>query len=84
VLFDYKTSKGIYPDSHFPQLEAYEAAYQCMGGDPTDSRLLVRLDKEGDYEIAKSCATFDTFLGVKSAFDAMADLKARVKEAKKK
>lgn len=76
VLLDLKTAKGIYPEQHFPQLEAYEGANVECGADPTDARLVLRLGADGTFEVARSYATFDTFLGIKEAFDALRDLKA--------
>jgi hypothetical protein len=48
---DLKTSKGVYPESHFRQLAAYERAGVECGEDPTDSQGIVRLASDGSYEI---------------------------------
>lgn len=76
ALLDLKTSKGIYPDQHFPQVEAYEGASVECGGDPTDARLVLRLGADGMFEVARSYATFEDFLAIKGAFDALRRLKA--------
>lgn len=81
-LLDAKTSKRVYPESHFPQLEAYEAAAIECGAEPTDFRAVLRLGSDGKYELAESTATFDDFLGIKSAYDALARIKQAVKERK--
>jgi hypothetical protein len=81
-LLDAKTSKRVYPESHFPQLEAYEAAAVECGADPTDFRAVLRLGADGKYELAESTATFEDFLGIKAAYDALARIKAAVKQRK--
>ncbi len=73
-LLDLKTSKGVY-DSHFMQLEAYEwAALEC-GYEPSDFRGVIHATEDGGYELVKSRATFDDFLAVKGAHDAVERLK---------
>jgi hypothetical protein len=81
-LLDAKTSKRVYPESHFPQLEAYEAAAVECGSDPTDFRAVLRLGADGKYELAESTASFEDFLGIKAAYDALARIKQGVKERK--
>lgn len=47
---DYKTSKQVYPSSHFRQLEGYEHAAVEMGDEPTDARSIVCLYEDGTFE----------------------------------
>lgn len=62
TLIDLKTSKRVYPTSHFVQLAGYELASQEMGYDPTDAQYILRVDKGGSYEMVRSIAILDDFL----------------------
>lgn len=48
-LLDLKTSKGIYPTTHFPQLEGYEGAGVEMGFPATDFRAVVNTFEDGSF-----------------------------------
>lgn len=61
-LIDLKTTKYVYPESQFPQLEAYEKAETESGEDPTDFRAVLHLPPEGDAELAVSTDDFNDFL----------------------
>lgn len=61
-LVDLKTTKYIYPESQFPQLEAYEAAEIECGADPTDFRAVLHLPPEGPAAMAPSVDNFNDFL----------------------
>lgn len=63
ILLDLKTSKGIYPGSHFRQLAAYELAARECGIQPTCVQGILRVG-DGEYEIGWSDATPDDFLHV--------------------
>lgn len=76
-IWDLKTAKSIY-DTHFIQLEAYEGASVECGYKETVGRAVVRVGADGTYEVQKSRATYQDFLDVKKAYDAV----RRVKEAK--
>lgn len=82
-LIDLKTSKGCYPDTHFPQLEGYELASVEMGFPPTEGgRWLLRTSEDGsfvahdalpahkwaDTNFVKSWATAETFIGYLAAY----------------
>lgn len=77
-LLDLKTSKGVY-DTHFLQLEAYEQASQECGFPATMGRLVVRVSKDGGYEVHRSPAVFGDFLTVRRVHAALENLKARKK-----
>jgi len=81
VRLDYKTSKRVYPESHFPQLEAYEAAAVEMGGQASDARGVLLLCADGSWSLTWSTATFEDFLGIKAAFDAVQRIKAATRKA---
>lgn len=63
ALVDLKTGKRIYPDSQFPQLEAYEQASIECGYPPTDYRAILWLspEEDGSYEYVRSTDTFEDF-----------------------
>lgn len=62
--YDFKTSKAVYPSTHFPQLAAYELGAVCCGDEPTDEQAIVRLGADGDYEVVDSDAGPEDFLTV--------------------
>lgn len=61
-LVDLKTSKYVYPETQFPQLEAYEHAELEAGIDPTDYRLVLHLPAADPASLAPSLDSFDDFL----------------------
>lgn len=63
-LIDLKTSKDVYPTSHFRQLEAYEGASVECGYEPTDGRGVLHVSREGKYKFPRSTATLEDFLCV--------------------
>ena len=70
-LLDLKTSKGIY-NTHYLQLEAYEAAAVECGYAPTDHRGVVHVTADGRYELALNkdwC--FEDFLAVRACYQVM-------------
>jgi hypothetical protein len=62
ALIDLKTSKSVYPTSHFPQLAGYELASVEMGFQPTDAQYILRVGRDGEYEFVRSTATAEHFL----------------------
>jgi hypothetical protein len=50
-LIDLKTSKGVYPSSHFRQLTAYDRLGVECGEQPTDSQGILRVGADGSWEI---------------------------------
>jgi hypothetical protein len=60
-IIDLKTGKRIYPDSQFPQVEAYRHAYEEMGNDPVEFTAILHLDAEGEYHLEESTDTFYDF-----------------------
>jgi hypothetical protein len=72
-MLDVKTSKGVYPSSHFPQLAGYELARVECGLEPTTQQGILRLDaRGGDPEVAWSNASADDFLAVLGAYKSQA------------
>jgi len=67
VLFDLKTSKGVYPQ-HLLQLAAYEGAGRECGYEPTDRRLVIHATMHGVYEVEESLASQADFLAVLEAY----------------
>lgn len=82
-LLDLKTSKGIY-DTHFLQLEAYEAASIECGYEPTDMRAVIHVTKDGRYELARNItkdgepyATIDDYVDVRTCWAAVERINGR-------
>lgn len=70
-LLDLKTSKRVY-DTHFLQLEAYEAAAVECGYQPTDHRGVVHVTADGRYELVLNKDwRFDDFLAVRACYQVM-------------
>lgn len=75
-LVDLKTSKRIYPLSHYVQLEGYELASVEMGFPKTNLRLVLNTNADGTYEVGVSYATAGHFLAYLNAYEAIKDLQA--------
>lgn len=79
-VLDLKTSKGIYPTTHFPQLEGYEGGGVEMGFPASDFRAVINTHPDGSFDPAVdmgvSWATYDDFLGLLEAFRAIKRMKA--------
>ena len=82
-LIDLKTSRWIYPASHFPQLEAYEGARVEAGDDATDVRAVLWVNAEGDMALVESTASFDDFLALKASAEVIGRLDASWKRPRK-
>jgi hypothetical protein len=67
-LGDLKTSKDVYPKSHWRQLEAYEGASVECGYSPTDGRGVIRVSADGTYVFVRSKATYQQFLNVLTVY----------------
>jgi hypothetical protein len=74
-LLDLKTSKGVYPTTHFPQLEGYEGAGVEMGFPATDFRGVINTNGDGSFDPATgfvvSWSTYDDFLAYLTALRAI-------------
>lgn len=76
-LVDAKTSKHVYPVSHFSQLMGYEIAAVECGRRPADFEAVLRLGVDGEYEFAlnrndetgERIATPGTFLTLRAAYE---------------
>lgn len=60
VRFDLKTGR-VYPEQHFPQLEAYEWAEVERGRPASDLRFVLDVKDTGKYRLVKSVDTFEDF-----------------------
>jgi hypothetical protein len=83
-LVDLKTSKRIYPTSHFAQLEGYELASVGMGFPPTDVRLVLNTHPDGTYDVGVSYSTGEDFLAYLEALKAIKGLKDKDPEVRRK
>src|ERR1017187_2600108 len=68
ILGDLKTSKGIYPNSHYPQLAGYELGAVECGIPATVAQCIVNVHADGDCEIGWSDAEPEDFLTVLAAY----------------
>lgn len=75
-LIDLKTSKGVYPETHFPQLAGYELASTEMGFPATDGQFVLNTHPDGTYDFAASWATAEDFLAYLGALRAIRRIKA--------
>lgn len=66
-LIDLKTSKGVYPTTHFPQLSGYELARVEMGFPPTDAQFILNTHPDGTYDFVPSWSTPEDFEGYAAA-----------------
>jgi hypothetical protein len=73
-LIDIKTSKSVY-SSHHLQLAGYEGAMVEGGYPAPDWTAVLRLTDDGRYELVRGVATFDDFLAIKGAYDALKGIK---------
>lgn len=83
-LADLKTSKDIFPETHFRQLEGYEGASIECGYEPTDGRFVIHVDADGNYKVGLSTATFEDFLAVLEVYRSNERMKARGSKRQKK
>jgi hypothetical protein len=79
---DIKTGKYVYPESQFPQLEAYENAEVEAGMAPTDYRLVLHLPVVGSWTLTPSCDTIDDFLVLMDHWRTVIARRQRLKEWK--
>jgi hypothetical protein len=82
TLGDLKTSRRVY-DTHHLQLEGYRQAWEEMGGELIERRIVVRLDESGAYEVVDSEATPEMFIAVRDCFDSVKGLEAAIKKQNK-
>ncbi|MBV9805183.1 MAG: hypothetical protein JO130_18440 [Solirubrobacterales bacterium] len=62
AMIDVKTSKAVYPESHYPQLAGYELARRECGLPPTERQGILRVGTDGEYEVRWSDAEPEDFL----------------------
>lgn len=78
-LVDLKTGKYVYPDSQFPQLEAYEYAEIESGQRPTDYRLVLHLPAIGPATLTASMDTIGDFVVLLRHYDSIMARRERMK-----
>lgn len=81
-LMDVKTGKYVYPESQFPQLEAYEFAEVESGMEPTDFRLVLHLPAFGHASLTPSCDSVDDFVALMGHYKTVMDRRERLKKWK--
>jgi hypothetical protein len=70
-LVDLKTSKDVYPTTHFPQLSGYELASVEMGFPPTDAQFVLQTNPDGTYRFKHSWSVAEDFLAYLGALKAI-------------
>lgn len=84
-LVDLKTSKGVYPTTHFPQLAGYELASVEMGFPATDCQLVLNSRPDGSLaDLVASWAEGGDFVAYLGALRAIRRIKAADPEEKRK
>lgn len=83
-LIDLKTSKGIYPTTHFPQLSGYELCRQEMGFKPTHAQFILNTHPDGSYDFQPSWSTPEDFEGYVAAMRAIRSVEANDPETRRK
>lgn len=78
VMLDLKTSKGVYPRSHFRQLAGYELAAVECGFEPTVAQGILRVGEAGDYEVKWSVGKPQHFLNCLAVWRDNQELPERV------
>lgn len=84
-LLDWKTSKRVYPDQHFPQLCAYLEAEKEAGypdGEPVKSGI-VHIPESGRVKLHENTDSFNDFYVLLAQYRSAKDREARLKAAKK-
>jgi hypothetical protein len=79
---DAKTGKYVYPESQFPQLEAYEYAEIESGMPASDNRLVLHLPMVGSWTLTPSRDTIDDFLVLMAHYASVLNRRERMKEWK--
>lgn len=73
-LVDLKTSKRVYPTSHFAQLAGYELASVEMGFPRTDAQFVLNTHEDGTYHFVRSTARPEHFLAYLAAANAKREI----------
>ena len=84
-MLDWKTSKRVYPDQHFPQLAAYLQAEKEAGfpdGEPVRAGI-VHIPESGRVKLHESSDTFEDFEVLLAQYRSAKAREARLKAAKK-
>jgi hypothetical protein len=79
VRLDVKTGR-VYPESHWPQLEAYENAEIEQGKGKSDKRFVLDLKPTGKYRLVESLDTFDDFYVLLRHYNSVEQRKLRRKK----
>lgn len=79
ALLDWKSSKSVYPDSMFPQLEAYREAEREAGFPDVDFAAIVHLPTSGRIKVHPSTDSFQDFKVLRDHYQSVVDRAARKK-----
>lgn len=81
-LIDLKTSKDVYKETHFRQVEGYEIAAVESGYEPSDFRAILNVQSDGRYQLKASKATAQDFLDSLAVFKGNLGIRERSKRRK--
>ncbi len=70
----------MYPESHFPQIEAYDYAEVENGEPKSDLRMILDAKPTGKYRLIKSTDTFEDFRVLLDHYRSIENRKARKKK----
>lgn len=82
-LIDLKTSKRVYPTSHFVQLSGYELASREMGFAPTGAQFVLNTHPDGTFDFMPSWSNGEDFLDYLAATNAIKRIKANNPERRR-
>lgn len=83
-LIDLKTSKGVYPETHFPQLSGYELCRVEMGFPYTHVQFILNTHPDGTFDFVPSWSTAEEFEGYLAGLRAIRSVKANDPETRRR
>lgn len=83
-LIDLKTSKGVYPETHFPQLSGYEICRQEMHFPPTRAQFILNTHPDGTFDFVPSWSTGEEFEGYLCAFRSIRSVESNDPEVRRR
>ena len=79
ALLDWKTSKNVYPDQHYPQLSAYVEAEREAGIEPFDFSAIIHIPLDGKVKLYENDEGFREFKALLCHYASIANRKKREK-----
>lgn len=76
-IWDLKTSKSIYPESHYLQLAGYRGAMEESGYGRSEYEGIINVRADGSWDVGISTARYEDFLAVVRAHRVLKTMKGR-------